>query len=135
LIERALRQEDSTKGEETVPAELGGIPTISEFSLATPNLLPGLRRLSDLCPFTFLTARLLDTVSVRPPVTTDASFLDYIWQKLGAEARERAREVDRLLERLALEDRPKFLAALFWPSWCRGRNDHSEGKDRYWATK
>jgi phytoene/squalene synthetase len=65
-------------------------------------------------------------------MTTAEGFLDYVWHKLGAEAREHAREVDRLLERLPPEDRPKFLASLFWASWCRGRNDHAEGKERYW---
>jgi hypothetical protein len=76
--------------------------------------------------------QLLDSVSVRPAMTTSESFLDYIWQKLGAESREHAREANRLLERLPPEDRPKFLASLTWASWCRGRNDHAAGKDRYW---
>ncbi len=37
-----------------------GVPATSEFSLSTPNLLPRVRRLGDLRPFTFLTARLLE---------------------------------------------------------------------------
>ena len=37
-----------------------GVPASSEFSLSTPNLLPRVRRLGDLRPFTFLTARLLE---------------------------------------------------------------------------
>ena len=37
-----------------------GIPATSEFSLATPNLLPRVRNLGPIRPFTFLTARLLE---------------------------------------------------------------------------
>jgi hypothetical protein len=37
-----------------------GIPATSEFSLSTPNLLPRVRQLGDIRPFTFLTARLLE---------------------------------------------------------------------------
>lgn len=37
-----------------------GVPATSEFSLSTPNLLPRVRRLGDMRPFTFLTARLLE---------------------------------------------------------------------------
>jgi hypothetical protein len=37
-----------------------GVPATSEFSLSTPNLLPRVRRLGQLRPFTFLTARLLE---------------------------------------------------------------------------
>jgi hypothetical protein len=37
-----------------------GIPATSEFSLSTPNLLPRIRQLGDIRPFTFLTARLLE---------------------------------------------------------------------------
>ena len=37
-----------------------GVPATSEFSLSTPNLLPRVRQLGDLRPFTFLTARLLE---------------------------------------------------------------------------
>ena len=37
-----------------------GVPATSEFSLSTPNLLPRVRCLGDLRPFTFLTARLLE---------------------------------------------------------------------------
>jgi hypothetical protein len=64
-------------------------------------------------------------------MTTSETFLDYARQKIGAEGREHAREVYRFLERIAPEDRPKFLASLFWASWCRGRNDYAAGKDRF----
>jgi hypothetical protein len=37
-----------------------GVPATSEFSLSTPNLLPRVRSLGDVRPFTFLTARLLE---------------------------------------------------------------------------
>lgn len=37
-----------------------GVPATAEFSLSTPNLLPRVRRLGDLRPNTFLTARLLE---------------------------------------------------------------------------
>lgn len=37
-----------------------GIPATSEFSLSTPNLLPRVRSLGEIRPFTFLTARLLE---------------------------------------------------------------------------
>ena len=37
-----------------------GIPATSEFSLSTPNLLPRVRNLGAIRPFTFLTARLLE---------------------------------------------------------------------------
>jgi len=40
--------------------DYAGIPATSEFSLSTPNLLPRVRRLGDMRPFTFLTARLLE---------------------------------------------------------------------------
>jgi hypothetical protein len=40
--------------------DYAGVPATSEFSLSTPNLLPQVRRLGDLRPFTFLTARLLE---------------------------------------------------------------------------
>jgi hypothetical protein len=40
--------------------DYAGIPATSEFSLSTPNLLPRVRRLGDIRPFTFLTARLLE---------------------------------------------------------------------------
>lgn|GEM_PF-6590669 len=40
--------------------EYAGVPATSEFSLSTPNLLPRVRRLGDMRPFTFLTARLLE---------------------------------------------------------------------------
>jgi hypothetical protein len=40
--------------------DYAGIPVTSEFSLSTPNLLPRVRRLGDIRPFTFLTARLLE---------------------------------------------------------------------------
>jgi len=45
---------------ETASEEYAGIPATSEFSLSTPNLLPRVRRLGDIRPFTFLTARLLE---------------------------------------------------------------------------
>jgi len=47
------------KGERAAE-DYAGEPAISEFSLATPNLLPRVRHLGDLRPFTFLTARLLE---------------------------------------------------------------------------
>jgi hypothetical protein len=37
-----------------------GVPATSEFSLSTPNLLPRVRSLGPVRPFTFLTARLLE---------------------------------------------------------------------------
>lgn len=40
--------------------DYAGVPATSEFSLSTPNLLPRVRRLGDIRPFTFLTARLLE---------------------------------------------------------------------------
>jgi hypothetical protein len=40
--------------------DYAGIPATSEFSLSTPNLLPRVRRLGPIRPFTFLTARLLE---------------------------------------------------------------------------
>jgi hypothetical protein len=40
--------------------DYAGIPATSEFSLSTPNLLPRVRGLGPIRPFTFLTARLLE---------------------------------------------------------------------------
>ena len=40
--------------------DYAGIPATSEFSLSTPNLLPRVRSLGMIRPFTFLTARLLE---------------------------------------------------------------------------
>ncbi|MGC2359932.1 MAG: helix-turn-helix domain-containing protein, partial [Thermoplasmata archaeon] len=40
--------------------DYAGVPATSDFSLSTPNLLPRIRRLGELRPFTFLTARLLE---------------------------------------------------------------------------
>jgi hypothetical protein len=45
---------------EAVSEEYAGVPATSEFSLSSPNLLPRVRRLGDIRPFTFLTARLLE---------------------------------------------------------------------------
>ncbi len=60
------------------------------------------------------------------------SFLDHIWKKVGAECREQTRKALSLLERLDAEDRAKFLAALCWANWCRGRNDYAAGKETFW---
>jgi hypothetical protein len=43
-----------------VSEDYAGVPATAEFSLSTPNLLPRVRRLGDIRPFTFLTARLLE---------------------------------------------------------------------------
>ena len=40
--------------------DYAGVLATSEFSLSTPNLLPRVRRLGDIRPFTFLTAQLLE---------------------------------------------------------------------------
>jgi hypothetical protein len=77
----------------------------------------------------------LDFGLVRPPMTTDESFLEYVWQRVGAKCREHSRSALSLLERLDPEDRPKFLAAICWANWCRGRNDHAEGKEKFWEMK
>jgi hypothetical protein len=45
---------------EAASEDYAGVPATSEFSLSTPNLLPRVRRLGDIRPFTFLTARLLE---------------------------------------------------------------------------
>ena len=45
---------------EAAADDYSGEPATSEFSLATPNLLPRVRKIGDLRPFTFLTARLLE---------------------------------------------------------------------------
>ena len=45
---------------EAASEDYAGVPATSEFSLSTPNLLPRARRLGDIRPFTFLTARLLE---------------------------------------------------------------------------
>lgn len=50
IIEEGPRAAESYVGE----------PATSEFSLATPNLLPRVRELGPIRPFTFLTARLLE---------------------------------------------------------------------------
>jgi hypothetical protein len=74
----------------------------------------------------------LAVVSVRPAMTTDESFLEYVWQRVGANCREHSRSALSLLDRLDPEDRPKFLAAICWANWCRGRNDYAEGKEKFW---
>lgn len=40
--------------------DYAGMPATSQFSLTVPNLLPRVRHLGDIRPFTFLTARLLE---------------------------------------------------------------------------
>lgn len=45
---------------EAASEDYAGVPATSEFSLSTPNLLARVRRLGDMRPFTFLTARLLE---------------------------------------------------------------------------
>jgi hypothetical protein len=45
---------------EAAAEDYDGIPATSEFSLSTPNLLQRVRRLGNIRPFTFLTARLLE---------------------------------------------------------------------------
>ncbi len=45
---------------EAASEEYAGVPATSEFSLSTPNLLPRVRNLSPIRPFTFLTARLIE---------------------------------------------------------------------------
>jgi hypothetical protein len=45
---------------ERVSEDYAGVPATSEFSLSSPNLLPRVRRLGEIRPFTFLTARLLE---------------------------------------------------------------------------
>jgi len=46
---------------ENVSEDYAGAPATAEFSLSSPNLLPRVRRLGDIRPFTFLTARLLES--------------------------------------------------------------------------
>ncbi|MFI5417723.1 MAG: hypothetical protein ACHQ2Y_02330 [Candidatus Lutacidiplasmatales archaeon] len=45
---------------EVASEDYAGIPATSEFSISTPNLLPRVRNLGQVRPFTFLTARLLE---------------------------------------------------------------------------
>ncbi len=54
-----LRERIIESGEAAAEDYLG-VAATSEFSLSTPNLLPRVRSLGDLRPFTFLTARLLE---------------------------------------------------------------------------
>jgi hypothetical protein len=54
-----LWERNIEKGE-IVSEGYAGVPATSEFSLSTPNLLPRVRRLGGIRPFTFLTARLLE---------------------------------------------------------------------------
>jgi hypothetical protein len=56
--------------------DYAGVPATSEFSLSTPNLLPRVRRLGDIRPFTFLTARLLEPS--RDPDETRSELLAFI---------------------------------------------------------
>ncbi|MGI0132813.1 MAG: hypothetical protein ACREDK_06970 [Thermoplasmata archaeon] len=48
---------------EAASEDYAGIPATSEFTLSTPNLLPRVRNLGPIRPFTFLTARLLEPSS------------------------------------------------------------------------
>jgi hypothetical protein len=45
---------------EAASEDYHGVPATTEFFLSTPNLLPRIRRLGDIRPFTFLTARLVE---------------------------------------------------------------------------
>ena len=65
-------------------------------------------------------------------MVTDECFLEYLWQRVGAKCREHSRSALSLLQRPDPVDRPKFLAALSWASWCRGRNDYVDGKQKFW---
>jgi hypothetical protein len=56
--------------------DYAGVPATSEFSLSTPNLLPRIRRLGDIRPFTFLTARLLEPS--RDPDETRSELVAFI---------------------------------------------------------
>jgi hypothetical protein len=64
---------------EAASEDYAGVPATSEFSLSTPNLLPRVRRLGDLRPFTFLTARLLE--SSRDPDEMRSELVAFIGPK------------------------------------------------------
>jgi hypothetical protein len=62
---------------EAAAEDYTGVPATTEFSLSTPNLLPRVRRLGDIRPFTFLTARLLEPSKDRDEMRSElVAFVD-----------------------------------------------------------
>lgn len=59
-----------------------GVPATSQFSLTVPNLLPRVRGLGDIRPFTFLTARLLEPAA--GPVGMRSELIAFVSPKDGA---------------------------------------------------
>lgn len=51
--------------------DYAGIPATSEFTLSSPNLLPRVKALGEIRPFTFLTARLLEPSADREPLRSE----------------------------------------------------------------
>jgi hypothetical protein len=93
-----------------VPPGFPAVPATSEFSLSTPNLLPRVRRLGDLRPFTFLTARLLEPS--RDPNEMRSELVAFVGPKDTA-------------ARAALMDRPRQRS---WGSVVEDFVRHRDGK-------
>ncbi len=70
-----------------------GVPATSEFALSTPNLLPRVRALGPIRPFTFLTARLLEPSPDPNEMRTElVAFVDRGDPASQAELMSRARQ-------------------------------------------
>jgi hypothetical protein len=69
-----------------------GVPATSEFSLSTPNLLPRVRRLGEIRPFTFLTARLLEQGGQDEMKSELVAYVDPTDSKAQAELMARPRQ-------------------------------------------